>query len=342
MELDNEVKGTGNSYTTEFRQYDPRLGRWLSLDPMASSAAGWSPYRAFFDNPIIFSDPLGLFEKKSEAKEEKDRQVKEGLKCGRIKHDKIHGYYFKSVSGDPKKGDSFTFLNYYKVKEENSIDDKSQIAFVGLSGAFAEATAIARGTATVSSEVLAIKPIPFLNGSLLAPLFIPSDTGPKVMPVIETEHFKVTRYLDDFTISPKGGHAVTPLEKEIMKQAEFLFERGSGGSTDVYMRTALKTGKYYDCAACILCKGEKVVLKVNEIYKFGISQDISTRYSKYENTFLRTTELVRNVPRDAARAIEKLLILDYSMGGFGNQREKLEKRGIFTTYGKPIGNPYFR
>jgi len=30
------VSGSGNSYTTQFRQYDPRLGRWKSLDPLAA------------------------------------------------------------------------------------------------------------------------------------------------------------------------------------------------------------------------------------------------------------------------------------------------------------------
>jgi RHS repeat-associated protein len=33
-EMDNEVNGNGNSYTTEFRQLDPRLGRWMSVDPV--------------------------------------------------------------------------------------------------------------------------------------------------------------------------------------------------------------------------------------------------------------------------------------------------------------------
>ena len=33
-EKDNEVKGNGNHYTTEFRQLDPRLGRWFSVDPI--------------------------------------------------------------------------------------------------------------------------------------------------------------------------------------------------------------------------------------------------------------------------------------------------------------------
>jgi len=62
MEKDDEIKGQGNSYTTEFRQYDPRIGRWLTVDPLASKSAGWTPYRAFFDNPIINTDKSGLYE----------------------------------------------------------------------------------------------------------------------------------------------------------------------------------------------------------------------------------------------------------------------------------------
>ncbi|XOV67613.1 MAG: RHS repeat-associated core domain-containing protein [Fluviicola sp.] len=60
MEQDNEVSGYGNSYTTEFRQYDPRLGRWKSLDPLMTIQPHRSPYDAFNDNPIFFIDPLGL------------------------------------------------------------------------------------------------------------------------------------------------------------------------------------------------------------------------------------------------------------------------------------------
>jgi len=60
MEKDPEVKGDGNSYTTEFRQYDPRLGRWLSLDPLMGKFPWMSPYVAFNNNPIFYTDPLGL------------------------------------------------------------------------------------------------------------------------------------------------------------------------------------------------------------------------------------------------------------------------------------------
>ena len=60
MEVDNEVAGEGNSYTTEFRQYDPRLGRWKSLDPLMAKFPSMSPYVAFDNNPIYYIDPYGL------------------------------------------------------------------------------------------------------------------------------------------------------------------------------------------------------------------------------------------------------------------------------------------
>ena len=59
MEKDDGVKGQGNSYTTEFRQYDPRVGRWLTIDPKMNS---WeSPYVGLANTPIIARDPRGDF-----------------------------------------------------------------------------------------------------------------------------------------------------------------------------------------------------------------------------------------------------------------------------------------
>jgi len=59
QEGDSEVKGEGNSYTTEFRQLDPRLGRWLSIDPMSEKFPHQSPYAAFDNNPLNIIDPNG-------------------------------------------------------------------------------------------------------------------------------------------------------------------------------------------------------------------------------------------------------------------------------------------
>jgi RHS repeat-associated protein len=58
-EKDAELKGNGNSYTTEFRQLDPRLGRWLILDPKAKLQPYSSSHKTFLNNPIIFTDPEG-------------------------------------------------------------------------------------------------------------------------------------------------------------------------------------------------------------------------------------------------------------------------------------------
>jgi len=57
MEADNDLKGEGNSYTTEFRQYDPRFGRWLSMDPVVKSHL--SPYNSMSNNPLSRIDPKG-------------------------------------------------------------------------------------------------------------------------------------------------------------------------------------------------------------------------------------------------------------------------------------------
>jgi RHS repeat-associated protein len=59
MEKDNEVKGLGNSYDFGGRIYDPRLGRWFSVDPMESKYPNISPYAAFNNDPIFYIDPDG-------------------------------------------------------------------------------------------------------------------------------------------------------------------------------------------------------------------------------------------------------------------------------------------
>ena len=58
-EKDDEVKGAGNSYDYGARIYDPRLGRWLSIDPKFGSYQSVGPFTFTNDNPIIFTDPDG-------------------------------------------------------------------------------------------------------------------------------------------------------------------------------------------------------------------------------------------------------------------------------------------
>jgi|GEM_PF-1196175 len=57
QERDDEIKGGGNTVSFEYRIYDPRLGRFLSIDPLASKYP-WNSTYAFAENKVIQSIDL--------------------------------------------------------------------------------------------------------------------------------------------------------------------------------------------------------------------------------------------------------------------------------------------
>jgi RHS repeat-associated protein len=62
-ELQNKefTDGSGwEMYATTFRNYDPQLGRFHQVDPLAAMYASITPYSYAFNNPILFNDPMGL------------------------------------------------------------------------------------------------------------------------------------------------------------------------------------------------------------------------------------------------------------------------------------------
>jgi RHS repeat-associated protein len=59
-ENDNEVKGDGNEIDYGNRIYDPRVGRFLSLDPLQKKFPWYSPYQFTGNSPIAFVDLDGL------------------------------------------------------------------------------------------------------------------------------------------------------------------------------------------------------------------------------------------------------------------------------------------
>ncbi|HBG69515.1 MAG TPA: hypothetical protein DDX57_01865 [Bacteroidales bacterium] len=52
QEADNEIKGTGNSLEFKYRIYDSRLGKFLSVDPLAPEYP-WNSTYAFAENDVI-------------------------------------------------------------------------------------------------------------------------------------------------------------------------------------------------------------------------------------------------------------------------------------------------
>jgi RHS repeat-associated protein len=52
QEMDNELKGEGNSLNFEYRMHDPRVGRFFATDPLARDYPHNSPY-AFSENRVL-------------------------------------------------------------------------------------------------------------------------------------------------------------------------------------------------------------------------------------------------------------------------------------------------
>lgn len=61
-ENDNEVKGEGAQYDYGFRIYDPRLGKFLSVDPLTGNYPWYTPYQFAGNTPIQAIDLDGLEE----------------------------------------------------------------------------------------------------------------------------------------------------------------------------------------------------------------------------------------------------------------------------------------
>jgi RHS repeat-associated protein len=69
--LNNKYKFNEKEWQDEFsfnvfdfgaRNYDPAIGRWMNIDPMAEYAFDWTPYRYGFNNPMRYIDPDGMYE----------------------------------------------------------------------------------------------------------------------------------------------------------------------------------------------------------------------------------------------------------------------------------------
>jgi RHS repeat-associated protein len=59
-ENDNGVKGTGNQQDYGMRIYDPRIGKFLSVDPIAKSYPDLTPYQFASNSPMENIDIDGL------------------------------------------------------------------------------------------------------------------------------------------------------------------------------------------------------------------------------------------------------------------------------------------
>ncbi len=77
IEQDEFADASGDRFGLDWydfaaRSYDPQIGRWMQPDPMMQHN---SPYLAMSNNPIIFTDPMGLWDGNEPALDGKQGQI---------------------------------------------------------------------------------------------------------------------------------------------------------------------------------------------------------------------------------------------------------------------------
>ena len=148
MEKDDEVKGPKNSYTTEFRQYDSRIGRWLSIDPRYNPTM--SPYNGMDNSPIRYNDPSGLYTERR-AQRMKSRAEKNGWSTSSINHTGSgkRDYNFNAY----KENDNGTGLFFSTMTKGGMRSLKSNSYFESYSGLVSSEIIPARGSSSVSLTI---------------------------------------------------------------------------------------------------------------------------------------------------------------------------------------------
>jgi len=126
QEVDDEVKGEGNSVNYKYRMHDPRVGRFFSVDPLASKYPFYSPY-AFSGNRVLDAVELeGLEPKMTPDKANPDKIYVASY--GAITDDKVLNVYDWKAVEQTSNGVVWEMIGRTDINSVNFVD-KQNLAF---------------------------------------------------------------------------------------------------------------------------------------------------------------------------------------------------------------------
>ena len=132
QEMDDEIKGEGNSVNYKYRMHDPRIGRFFAVDPLTKKYPFYSPY-SFSGNEVIHMVELEGLEPAEAAT--KDSKYTIANKSGT---EDSYGYTStigKDGSYSWKQGSSTTFSNGDLTKGSHHDNDKKYFPNQAVNGA---------------------------------------------------------------------------------------------------------------------------------------------------------------------------------------------------------------